>query len=73
MSEFNNAGSAVTPGSGYTGGRVEYSGGGGDRCLWKCVDLEQAGMTGITKILGGAAPVAPLAVGVTNTTTGVKP
>jgi CSLREA domain-containing protein len=72
ISQFSNAGAAVSPAGGYTTNSTAAAGGiaidiSGN--VWISTPTANT----ITEIIGGAAPVAPLAVSVTNVTTGARP
>jgi hypothetical protein len=72
VSLFTNAGTPASPSTGFTGGvlskpngvAIDLSGN-----VW----ISNASNNSVTKILGGAAPVSPLATAVTNNTLGAKP
>jgi hypothetical protein len=72
VSEFSNAGTALSPPNGFTdsslstpsGVAVDLSG-----SVW----ITNKGNNSVTRILGGAAPTAPIATAETNKTTGSKP
>ncbi len=72
VSEFSSAGAAVSPSSGFTDPSLSTPSGiavdlGGS--VW----IANKGNNSVTRILGGAAPVAPLATAAKNNTTGAKP
>jgi CSLREA domain-containing protein len=72
ISQFSNTGTAVSASGGYTGNSSTAAGGiaidlSGN--VW----ISTPGANTVTEVIGGAAPVAPLAVSVTNVTTGAKP
>jgi streptogramin lyase len=72
VSVLNNSGSAVTPSTGYTGSGLATPGGiaiDGSGNVW----VTNASNNSVTEIVGGAAPVAPLATSLTNATTGARP
>ncbi len=69
---LNNSGTAISPASGYTGGNISTPKGvsidiSGN--VW----IANYGNSSVTEIIGGAAPVAPVAIGTKNTTLGVRP
>jgi CSLREA domain-containing protein len=72
VSQFSNAGTALSPAGGYTTNSTAAAGGvaidiSGN--VW----ISTPSANTITEVLGGAAPVAPLSVSVTNVTTGARP
>jgi len=72
ISQFSNAGGALSPSTGFTdsslstpkGIAVDLSG-----SVW----ITNKGSNSVTRILGGAAPAAPLSTAAANKTTGAKP
>jgi hypothetical protein len=72
VSEFSNIGTALSPSSGYTntslstptGIAIDLSG-----SVW----IANKGNNSVTRILGAAAPAAPLSTAAANKTTGAKP
>jgi hypothetical protein len=72
VSEFSNAGSALSPSGGFADSSLSTPSGiavdlGGS--VW----IANKGNNSVTRILGAAAPVAPLATAAANGTTGAKP
>jgi hypothetical protein len=72
ISQFSNTGTAVSASGGYTGNSTAAAGGiaidlSGN--VWISTPTANT----VTEVIGGAAPVAPLSVAVTNVTTGAKP
>jgi hypothetical protein len=69
---LSNAGAAISPSTGYVSGAptspvgiaIDISGN-----VW----IANSGTGGVTELIGGAAPVAPLATAVANKTTGARP
>jgi Pro-kumamolisin, activation domain len=72
LSELSNAGTAISPSTGYAGSSlstptaigIDISGN-----IW----LTNQGNNSVTEIIGGAAPAAPLATAARDGTTGVRP
>jgi len=72
FSLFTNAGVAIAPSGGFTGGllstptgiAIDISG-----SVW----ISNSGNNSVTRVLGAAAPAAPLVTGTTNSTLGAKP
>jgi hypothetical protein len=72
VSEFSNGGVAISSGAGFTDSSLSTPSGiavdlGGS--VW----IANKGNNSVTRILGAAAPVAPLATAAANGTTGAKP
>jgi hypothetical protein len=72
ISEFNNAGVAVSPSAGYTGGGISAPAGvsidiSGN--VW----IANSGNNSVSEILGGASPVDPIAIGAQTGGLGVRP
>jgi hypothetical protein len=72
VSEFSNAGAALSPSTGFTDSSLSTPSGiaidlGGS--VW----IANTGNNSVTRILGAAAPVAPLSTATANNTTGAKP
>ena len=72
VSLFNNSGTALTPSTGYTDSSLSTPSGiaidlGGS--VW----IANQGNNSVTRILGAAAPAAPLSTAAANKTTGAKP
>jgi hypothetical protein len=72
VSQFTNAGAALSPASGFTDGSL-LTPGGIAIDLAGSVWITNEGNNSVTRFLGVAAPVAPLATAVANSTTGAKP
>jgi hypothetical protein len=72
VSAFTNAGTVESPGAGYTGGAMPAPAGIAVD-LAGSVWIANKGNNSMTRILGAAAPVAPIATSVANNTTGAKP
>lgn len=72
VSLFSNTGAALSPASGFTGGSIVTPKGIAID-LAGSVWIANKGNNSVTRILGVAAPIAPLATAVANNTTGAKP
>jgi hypothetical protein len=76
ISALTNAGSAISPGTGYTASGVaaKYTNGGGLAIdLSGSVWVTNSADGSVTEVLGVAAPVAPLSTSLANGTTGARP
>jgi hypothetical protein len=73
VSLFSNAGAAISPSGGMMDPTLLSMPGGIAVDLGGSVWIANTGNSSLTRILGGAAPVAPIATSVANNTTGAKP
>ena len=72
VSLFSNAGTALSPSTGFTGAALSTPSGVAVD-LSGSVWIANKGTNSVTRILGAAAPAAPLATAAANKTTGAKP